>query len=140
MASKQTKRIPEAPMKAFARVLADYVRERHGDNQTKAGLHLGVSQAHISQIISGEKGPGLNLLLLMRLETGRSIDDMLGYKAAPGDELIERLRATFEFHVARAQRDAREAAEKLRAAEEEMAKLRAKAPASDTMPVRRKKA
>lgn len=121
-------------MKAFARVVSDYVRERHEDNQTRAAKHLEVSQAHISDIISGKKGPGLALLLLMRLETGRSIDDMLGFKVAPADELIERLRATFELHVARAQRDAREATEKLRSAEMEIAKLRVEhtPPASDT--------
>lgn len=117
VASKQTKRIPQRAFEAFGRALEEYVRLRHGGNQSNAAKALGITQGHISAIIRGERGPGANAMIALRLATGKTIDEMLGFQAPPTEDLIERLRATFELQVARTEqvaREIREENEKLR--------------------------
>lgn len=97
-----TKRIPAPEFKAFGRFLDDWVNREYQGNQTAAGKALKISQGHISALIRGERGPGLSMLLKMREKTGATIDSMLGFASMTGaDELLERLRATFELEVAR---------------------------------------
>ncbi len=134
MAAKNTKRVSAEPMQAFARNVDDYVKKYHDNNQTKAGRHLGYSQGHISQIINETKGPGLDFALKMREATGRTIDDLLGFKSDATDDLVERLRVTFETQMARAQQELLDIKDRLRAAEEELAATRAAARRSTMAP------
>src|SRR4051812_13812967 len=62
----------------FSGEVARLVRERYDGNQSLAARSLGMTQSHISSIITGTRGPGLNALLMMRNITGRSIDELLG--------------------------------------------------------------
>lgn len=118
MASKQTKKIPEKARQAFARELQHLVDTKYEGNQTKAGRALQVTQGHISALLNGERGPGLNVLLLMRLETGKSIDEMLGFASAPSDELRERLVSSVEMDVGRLAAKVRELTKELTEARE----------------------
>lgn len=143
--TKNTRRIPKQAMEAFGRLLAEWVRDRHEDNQSKAGKALGISQGHISGMIRGEKGPGLNTLLLMRLETGKSIDEMLGFRAAPASELLGELVATAELNVQRYRQESSTAREenralraKISALEDEIRKLKG-LPTPSRVPAKRAK-
>lgn len=107
--SKQTKKIPEKPRKAFARVLQHLIDSKYEGNQTRAGKALHVTQGHISALLRGDRGPGLNMLLLMRLETGKTIDEMLGFEAAPEQELENRLVASVQVEALRVTKALREA-------------------------------
>lgn len=113
VASKQTKKIPEKPRLAFARELQRLIDAKYEGNQTKAAKALHVTQGHISALIRGDRGPGLNVLLLMRLETGKTIDEILGFAASPESELQQRLVATVELDVARIRAENREMNAKL---------------------------
>jgi hypothetical protein len=105
--TKTTKRIPDKPREAFARVLQHLIDSKYEGNQTRAGKALKMTQGHISAIIRGERGPGLNTLLLMRLETGKSIDEMLGFEAPPAEDLSRRLVASVEMEVGRLKAESR---------------------------------
>lgn len=118
MASKQTKKIPEEARKAFARELQRLVDTKYEGNQTRAGKALQVTQGHISALLNGERGPGLNVLLLMRLETGKSIDEMLGFAANPKDEMDKRLVSSVEMDVGRLAAKVRELTKELTEAQE----------------------
>lgn len=120
--TKQTKRIPDKPREAFARVLKHLVDTKYEGNQTRAGEALGVTQGHISAMIRGERGPGLNTLLLMRLETGKTIDEMLGFEASPTEDLSRRLVASVEMEVGRLRAESR-------AMREEVERVRRERPA-----------
>jgi transcriptional regulator with XRE-family HTH domain len=90
------------------------VRATHDGNQTEAGKDLKITQGHISAILRGERGPGLNTLIRLRHKTGATIDSMLGFASvSAADELVERLRATFELEVARARQSALDAKDAL---------------------------
>lgn len=109
-----TKRIPAPELEAFARFLQQWVTTAHGGNQTAAGKDLKITQGHISALVRGERGPGLNTLIRLRHKTGATIDSMLGFASiGAADELVERLRATFELEVARSRQLAREATDAL---------------------------
>lgn len=88
----KTKRVTPDVLAAFADVLGRWVKEHHGGNQTRAGKALGVTQSHVSAMLTGQRGPGLNTLILMRDQTGLSIDTMLGLvppKQAQAQDLPE---------------------------------------------------
>lgn len=105
VATKHIEAIEEKARQSFARVLKHLVDTKYATNQSKAGKALGVSQGHISAMIRGDRGPGLKTLLLMRLETGKSVDEMLGYEADPTQDLSNRLVASVELEVGRMRRD-----------------------------------
>lgn len=105
--SRTTKRVPKAAFEHFGRVLRAWVDDVHGGNQTAAAKQLGVTQGHISAMILGNRGPGLNTLIMLREKTGRSIVEMLGLGPPPAEELSERLRASFDLEVARFRADAK---------------------------------
>lgn len=69
-----TKRIPAPELEAFARFLQQWVTSAHGGNQTAAGKDLKITQGHISALVRGERGPGLNTLIRLRHKTGATID------------------------------------------------------------------
>lgn len=78
----KTKRVTTAVLEVFSAVLKAWVDKEHGGNQTRAGRALGVTQSHVSAMLGGVRGPGLNTLILMRDQTGLSIDQMLGFEPA----------------------------------------------------------
>ena len=78
-----TKALPADRVSAFAAYFAEWVRTSCEDNQTRAGEQLGMSQSHVSALIKGARGPGLNLLIAMRRLTGHTIDQMLGLDPLP---------------------------------------------------------
>lgn len=111
MASK--KRIDRRYIEHFATELRRFSDALYDGNDTRAAAALGISQAHFSHLVSaksqgpGSRGPGLSVLLLMRQRTGRSIDELLGLPPPSADELMERLRASFELEIARFRADAK---------------------------------
>lgn len=74
----KTKRVSPAVLKTFGGVLKTWVDKEHAGNQTHAGKALGVSQSYVSAMLGGIRGPGLNTLILMRDQTGLTIEQMLG--------------------------------------------------------------
>lgn len=105
-----TKRIPPPEFKAFATFFEQWVERAYDGNQTAAGKALKISQGHVSAMMRGERGPGLNTLIRLRHKTGTTIDAMLGFASVtPADELLERLKATFELEVARSRQKEKEA-------------------------------
>lgn len=120
VATKQTKKIPEAARQAFARELERWMAQRHEGNQTKAGKALGISQGHMSQLLSAERGPGLNTLIAMRLETGKSIDELLGYASSPQNEFMERLMTSAQVEWERERRKCRELEKRVKELEKEL--------------------
>lgn len=109
--ARTTKRVPRAAFEHFGRVLRAWVDDVHDGNQTAAAKQLGVTQGHISAMILGNRGPGLNTLILMREKTGKSIDEMLGLGPPPAEELAARLQASFDLEVARFRADAKKTLE-----------------------------
>lgn len=59
------------------KLLVALIETQFGGKQTTAAKALGVSQSHISGVISGRTGPGMNLLVALRDWTGLSIDALL---------------------------------------------------------------
>jgi len=86
-------------MKHVGAIVAELVTTKFGNNQTRAAKALDCSQSHISAMVTGVRGPGLNTLLALRDYTGRSIDDLLGLDTTPGDALVRELRETVEAHL-----------------------------------------
>lgn len=131
--ASRTRRVPVEPLEHFARFLRDWVLKEFEDNQTHAAKALGVTQGHISAMMRGDRGPGLNTLILMREKTGRSIDELLGFSAPPPEENIGRMLASLELDVARIRAEARKNLEAANAkvaeaAEAERAERRPKPP------------
>jgi transcriptional regulator with XRE-family HTH domain len=83
----------------FAKELERVVRERYENNQTRAAKALDCTQGHISAMLLGNRGPGLNTLMAMRDITGRSIDSLLGLSPTPADNVIAQLRQTLELDL-----------------------------------------
>jgi predicted transcriptional regulator len=110
----KTKRVPQAVLDSFARALALWVRESCDGNQTRAAKLLGVSQGHISAMILGTRGPGLNAILALRDRTGISTDELLGLGPPATEALTERLRASFDMEVARFRSEANRTLEEAR--------------------------
>lgn len=92
--------------KSLEPVLADSVRvelrqiisERYG-TQLAASKAFGMSQSHLSEILGGTRGPGLNFMIRLRELTGRSIDDLLGL--APVATSVEARLAKLERAMGR---------------------------------------
>lgn len=82
---QNTKRLPPQVLAAFAAVFERWIRDAHDDNQTHAAADLGITQSHISAMLQGLRGPGLNTLILLRKKTGVSIDEMLGLPSLKGE-------------------------------------------------------
>ncbi len=78
---RQTKRVGRDVFASFSAVLLRWVNDCFGGNQTHAAKVLGCTQSHISAMLSGKRGPGLNTLLLLHERTGISVDVMLGLAA-----------------------------------------------------------
>lgn len=104
--SAKTKRVPKEAMEAFGRALTKWVNEAHGGNQTHASKVLGISPGHISAMMSGARGPGLNALLALREKTGLSADELLGLGPPDVDALVAKLQSTFELGTARLKAEA----------------------------------
>jgi hypothetical protein len=130
--AQKTKRVPQAVLDHFARELGAWVEKVCEGNQTRAAKMLGVSQGHISAMMLGTRGPGLNALLALREQTGKTADELLGLGPAPADALTERLRASFDLEVARFRAEAKQT---LEAARVEAAKGRK----SEDPPISRRK-
>lgn len=111
--TKNTKKLFDDPLKAFSRTLRQWVDARHKGNATHAAKALGVSQPHMSSMLSGDRGPGLNTLILLRAETGKTIDEILGFAASPETDLENRLVANVEFQVGKLEAEIRELRERL---------------------------
>lgn len=102
--ASRTRRTPQSAQKHFAATLRRWVDERHNGNQTAAATALGISQGHVSAMLSGARTPGVAVLLLLRDELGISIDAMLGLSPLEGAspaaaELLTRL-ASIEHEIA----------------------------------------
>ncbi len=110
----KTKRVPKQAFEAFARALTKWVNEAHDGNQTAAGHALGISQGHISAMMRGDRGPGLNTILLLREKTGMSADELLGFGPPDVDALTARLQASFGLEVARFRAEASRTLEEAR--------------------------
>jgi plasmid maintenance system antidote protein VapI len=80
---KGSKRVSEAVREDFMRVFAKWVKDVHDDNQTAAGRELGMTQSHVSALLAGSRGPGIDLLIRMRKVTGLSLDQLLGLEKLP---------------------------------------------------------
>ncbi len=110
----KTKRVPQTVLDSFARALTKWVTDVCEGNQSQAAKLLRVSQGHISAMMNGSRGPGLNALIALRDQTGLSADELLGFGPAPGDALTERLRASLDLEVARFRSEAKRTLEEAR--------------------------
>jgi transcriptional regulator with XRE-family HTH domain len=90
---RRTKRVDPAILEHFGRELATWVRDNCEDNQSAAARALGVTQGHISAMINGTRGPGLQTLVVLADKTGRSIDSLLGREREKSRE--DRILAEF---------------------------------------------
>lgn len=115
MARGRTKRVPQDVLDHFGRELRRWVDENFDGNQSKAAKILGVTQSTISGVMTGARGPGLGLLLLLRTKTGKSCDELLGVGPAPPVHLQERLQASLDLEVARFRAEAKATLEEARA-------------------------
>lgn len=116
---QKTKRVPPEALSHFATELRRVVDERYGGNQSAAAKGLDCTQGHISAMLLGNRGPGLNTLMAMRDMTGRSIDSLLGLPPTPADAMIQQLRESVEAHL-QTQLTVKEAAlERVKQAEDE---------------------
>jgi len=110
----KTKRVPQAVLDHFARELTRWVNEKCDTNQTRAAKLLGVSQGHISAMMNGTRGPGLNAILALRAQTGLSIDELLGLGPPPAEAMIARFEASLGLEVARFRAEATRTLEEAR--------------------------
>lgn len=135
------KKAPEPATEHFVRVLREWVEKNADGNQSEAARKLrGVTQGHISSVLGGKRGPGIDLLLVMRRATGRTVDDLLGFKVDPDTELVERFRETLELEVARERKQAREELEQARVLRAEATRILEEARSGREEPARKKKA
>lgn len=134
MARAQTKRVPQAVVDHFCRELTQWVNEAHGGNQSSAAKSLGVTQSAISGVMTGARGPGLQLLLRLREKTGKSCDELLGVGPSPDTTLVEQLRASYELEVARFRAAARGTLEEANAKLARIAQLEQASQAAHVLP------
>jgi predicted transcriptional regulator len=119
----KTKRVPKTVLDHFARELTQWVAESCDGNQSRAARVLGVSQGHVSAMMSGDRGPGLNAILALREQTGKSLDELLGVGPPPAEQLTERYKASLEMDVARSKAQAKLALEEARVMRSEAERL-----------------
>ncbi len=112
-----TKKIPRELSEHFAREVKAYVDTHHEGNGTKAAESLGLSQPHLSQLMSAtaDRGPGLSALLLFRKVMNRSVDSLLGLpplsgEVASSESVDAMVRAAIEREMARRAQDVSRAA------------------------------
>ena len=110
----KTKRVPQSVLDSFGRALTKWVNEAHDGNQTDAGRALGFSQGHISAMMLGTRGPGLNAIIALHQKTGTSVDELLGLGPAPADKLMAQFQASLGMEVARFRADASRTLEEAR--------------------------
>ncbi len=91
-----TKTLPVREKAAFTSRFNRWVRDEQDNNQTKAGEAIGISQAHVSALMRGERGPGLSFLILLRKKTSITIDEWLGLLPLE-DELDARIRRQMDL-------------------------------------------
>ena len=95
---KRSKRIPKAQAEALARHVREYIDREHGGVQRRAEKPMGISQSHLSALMRPEdrRGPGLDVLLRLRIILRMSIDDLLGLApfaaAATPEEVKQQVR------------------------------------------------
>jgi plasmid maintenance system antidote protein VapI len=80
---------------AFRDELRRYVDREFDGNQSTAGRRLGIDQSHLSALLSGKRGVGLPVLLLLRDRTGRTVDEWLGFRTDDAATL-DRVRQLLE--------------------------------------------
>lgn len=103
----KSRRVSQGALDHFARTLTDWVNKQFDGNQTRAAKVLGVTQGHISAMMRGDRGPGLNTLILLRAQVGTSIDELLGLGPPPIETHVERMKASLDLEVARFRAEAR---------------------------------
>lgn len=86
----RTKQIDPKLRKHFGLELKRWMDEKHGGNQSEVGRALGISQSHVSAMLSGDRGVGLPVLLLVQTalrEDGihRTLDQLLGIQQESGE-------------------------------------------------------
>ncbi len=84
------KRANDAARDAFLGALREYIQKRHDGNQTQAAKALGVSQGHISSLLSGKRGPGLGIVVELAEQTGQTVDALLGLSGSSREDQIAR--------------------------------------------------
>lgn len=88
MAPAQNTKALDAPSREAARAfLRRFVDERFDGNHTRAATALGVSQAYVSDLLSGAKGAGSKILLALAEKTGVSLDVVLGRTSRVPDQV-----------------------------------------------------
>lgn len=85
---------------SVSKVLQEIVRDHFDGNQRKAADALGMSGAHLSNLIAGleGRGPGLSVLIAMSDFTNRSIDDILGRGPRRNDKWIHALESLLQMY------------------------------------------
>lgn len=97
-AKKRSKRIPRAQAEAIARHVKAYVDREYGGVQRRAEGPMGISQSHLSAIMrpADRRGPGLDVLLRLRICLRMSLDDLLDLPpfapAATPEEVKQQVR------------------------------------------------
>jgi transcriptional regulator with XRE-family HTH domain len=74
----RTKAIPARYAEPFRERLGAWVRDHYESNQTEAAKDLGMSQAHVSALISGRRSLGLSVLLELYEQTNITPNEWLG--------------------------------------------------------------
>lgn len=82
-----TKTLGAREKTAFVLAFSAWVNEKHGGNQTHAGKAIGITQSHVSALMGGDRGPGLNLLMKLRKPMSLTIDEILGLDPLPGRDI-----------------------------------------------------
>lgn len=79
-AKKRSKRIPKAQAEAIARHVRAYIDREYKGVQRQAEKGMGISQSHLSAIMRPEdrRGPGLDVLLRLRVLLRMSLDELVG--------------------------------------------------------------
>lgn len=119
------KRAPDPAIEHFVRELRAWVDKNAGGNQSEAARRLrgGVTQGHISAVLGRKRGPGIELLLLMRHFTGKTADELLGFKVDAETESLLRMQETLKLEVARERALARAELEEARGLRAEAKRL-----------------
>lgn len=104
------KKIEGRYIEHVVRILRHVVDTEYDGNQTRAAKGLGMSQPHLSNLLSGtsDRGPGLQTLIVLRHKTNQSIDALLGLPPVADIEIGERLQMSLATEIGRIKRDVRQ--------------------------------
>lgn len=83
-----TKTLPAREKAAFVARFTKWVADKHGGNQTHAGRDLGITQSHVSALVTGARGPGLSFLILLRRVSAVTLDEWLGLPPIQGTSAV----------------------------------------------------